>query len=136
MWVRAATAASTALTIAAELGDARRFGTAPSTMAYVGLVPSEHSSGTKRAQGGITKTGNAHLRRASSNRRGITAIMPSSATRYAPDNAAHLRRSSRRPGPRSSGCIGAPNVWRHAASRNNTSSLPSPASSRASSGPR
>jgi transposase len=53
----------TALTIAAELGDARRFGTAPATMAYVGLVPSEHSSGTKRAHGGITKTGNAHLRR-------------------------------------------------------------------------
>ena len=53
----------TALTIAAELGDARRFATAPSTMAFVGLVPSEHSSGTKRAQGGITKTGNAHLRR-------------------------------------------------------------------------
>ena len=32
-------------------------------MAYVGLVPSEHSSGTTRRQGGITKTGNAHLRR-------------------------------------------------------------------------
>ena len=53
----------TALTIAAELGDARRFATAPSTMAFVGLVPSEHSSGAKRVQGGITKTGNAHLRR-------------------------------------------------------------------------
>jgi transposase len=53
----------TALTIAAELGDPRRFATAPSTMAFVGLVPSEHSSGSKRAQGGITKTGNAHLRR-------------------------------------------------------------------------
>ena len=53
----------TALTIAAELGDPRRFASAPSTMAFVGLVPSEHSSGTKRAQGGITKTGNAHLRR-------------------------------------------------------------------------
>jgi transposase len=53
----------TALTLAAELGDPRRFATAPSTMAFVGLVPSEHSSGTKRAQGGITKTGNAHLRR-------------------------------------------------------------------------
>jgi transposase len=53
----------TALTIAAELGDPRRFATAPSTMAFVGLVPSEHSSGAKRAQGGITKTGNAHLRR-------------------------------------------------------------------------
>ncbi len=53
----------TALTIAAELGDPRRFPTAPSTMAFVGLVPSEHSSGAKRARGAITKTGNAHLRR-------------------------------------------------------------------------
>lgn len=53
----------TALTIAAELGDPRRFATAPSTMAYVGLIPSEHSSGSRRRQGGITKTGNAHLRR-------------------------------------------------------------------------
>lgn len=53
----------TALTIAAELGDARRFATAPSVMAFVGLVPSEHSSGTKQARGAITKTGNAHLRR-------------------------------------------------------------------------
>lgn len=53
----------TALTIAAELGDARRFPSAPSVMAFVGLVPSEHSSGAKRAQGAITKTGNAHLRR-------------------------------------------------------------------------
>jgi transposase len=53
----------TALTIAAELGDPRRFATAPSVMAYVGLVPSEHSSGARRARGRITKTGNAHLRR-------------------------------------------------------------------------
>jgi transposase len=53
----------TALTIAAELGDPRRFATAPSAMAFVGLVPSEHSSGTTRARGAITKTGNAHLRR-------------------------------------------------------------------------
>ena len=37
--------------------------TAPSLMAFVGLVPSEHSSGTKQARGAITKTGNAHLRR-------------------------------------------------------------------------
>lgn len=53
----------TALTIAAELGDPRRFATAPSVMAFVGLVPSEHSSGAKQARGAITKTGNAHLRR-------------------------------------------------------------------------
>jgi transposase len=55
--------ALTALTIAAELGDPKRFATAPRPMAFVGLVPSEHSSGSKRAQGGITKTGNSHLRR-------------------------------------------------------------------------
>jgi transposase len=53
----------TALTIAAELGDPRRFPTARRTMAFVGLVPSEHSSGPTRARGAITKTGNAHLRR-------------------------------------------------------------------------
>jgi transposase len=53
----------TALTIAAELGDPRRFSSAPRTMAFVGLVPSEHSSGTRQARGAITKTGNAHLRR-------------------------------------------------------------------------
>ena len=53
----------TALTIAAELGDPARFPTAPSLMAFVGLVPSEHSSGTKQSHGAITKTGNAHLRR-------------------------------------------------------------------------
>lgn len=53
----------TALTIAAELGDPRRFPTARSLMGYIGLVPSEYSSGTKRARGAITKTGNAHVRR-------------------------------------------------------------------------
>jgi transposase len=53
----------TALTVAAELGDPRRFASAPRAMAFVGLVPSEHSSGTRQARGAITKTGNAHLRR-------------------------------------------------------------------------
>ena len=53
----------TALTIAAELGDPRRFPRAPSLMAFTGLIPSEHSSGTQQARGPITKTGNAHLRR-------------------------------------------------------------------------
>ena len=53
----------TALTIAAELGDARRFPSASRVMAFTGLVPSEYSSGAKQARGHITKTGNAHLRR-------------------------------------------------------------------------
>lgn len=53
----------TALTIAAELGEVRRFPSPRGLMAYVGLIPSEHSSGTRRARGTITKTGNAHVRR-------------------------------------------------------------------------
>jgi transposase len=53
----------TALTIAAELGDARRFPSASRVMAFTGLVPSEYSSGAKHTRGHITKTGNAHLRR-------------------------------------------------------------------------
>ena len=46
-----------------EVGDYRRFPSAGSFMSYLGLVPSEHSSGAKRYQGGITKTGNSHLRK-------------------------------------------------------------------------
>jgi transposase len=53
----------TAVILAAELGDMARFATAPQLMAFVGLVPSEHSSGTKQRRGGITRTGNSHVRR-------------------------------------------------------------------------
>src|SRR4030066_93730 len=38
-------------------------GQAPQLMAYLGVVPSEHSSGSKQTRGGITKTGNGHVRR-------------------------------------------------------------------------
>jgi transposase len=53
----------TALGIAAEIGDFNRFRTAQEFMAFVGLVPAEHSSGERRRQGSITKVGNAHARR-------------------------------------------------------------------------
>jgi transposase len=52
-----------ALGLAAEIGDFARFATAEEFMAFVGLVPSEHSSGERRRQGSITKVGNAHVRR-------------------------------------------------------------------------
>jgi transposase len=52
-----------ATTIVAEIGDLHRFASAPQLMAYLGLVPSEHSSGGSKSRGGITKTGNAHVRR-------------------------------------------------------------------------
>jgi transposase len=53
----------TATTIVAEIGDLRRFDSAPQLMAYLGVVPSEHSSGGTTSRGGITKTGNGHVRR-------------------------------------------------------------------------
>lgn len=52
-----------AMTILAELHDFRRFTSARQLMSYLGLVPSEHSSGESTRRGGITKTGNAHVRR-------------------------------------------------------------------------
>lgn len=52
-----------ATTMAAEVGDLGRFDTPAQLMAYLGLVPSENSSGGSVRRGGITKTGNAHARR-------------------------------------------------------------------------
>jgi transposase len=53
----------TAATLVAELGDLKRFPTARQLMGYLGLVPSEDSTGDKRHQGGITKMGNGIARR-------------------------------------------------------------------------
>ena len=53
----------TAMTVLAELGDLSRFTSPSQLMAYLGLVPREHSSGQTRRRGGITKTGNGHVRR-------------------------------------------------------------------------
>jgi transposase len=53
----------TAVTLAAEIGDFRRFASAPQFMAFLGLVPSEHSSGNSVRRGSITRTGNTHARR-------------------------------------------------------------------------
>ena len=47
----------------AELGDISRFDKPRQLMAFLGLVPSEYSSGGKRRLGSITKTGNGHARR-------------------------------------------------------------------------
>ena len=53
----------TAMTIIAESVDLRRYWSAPAYMNAIGVVSSEYSTGDKRHQGRITKTGNAHLRR-------------------------------------------------------------------------
>lgn len=51
-----------AMVLATEIGDWRRFESPRQLMAYLGLVPSEHSSGERRRQGAITKAGNSHCR--------------------------------------------------------------------------
>jgi len=53
-----------AVILIAELGDLTRFDTPRKLMSYLGLTPSEYSSGERRRQGGITKAGNTHARRA------------------------------------------------------------------------
>ncbi len=52
-----------AVTIVAEVGELSRFTRAPQVMGYGGMGAREDSSGTRTRRGGITKTGNAHLRR-------------------------------------------------------------------------
>jgi hypothetical protein len=52
-----------AATLIAELGDLSRFAKPPQLMAYLGLVPSEQSSGARVRRGGITKAGNSAARR-------------------------------------------------------------------------
>ena len=53
----------TAMSVMAELGDISRFDSPRELMSFVGLVPSEHSSGQRRHLGAITKTGNSRVRR-------------------------------------------------------------------------
>jgi transposase len=50
------------MVVASEIGDFSRFDHPRQLMAYLGLVPSEHSSSTRRRQGAITKCGNSHTR--------------------------------------------------------------------------
>ncbi len=51
-----------ATVLVAEIGDLRRFANPKQLMAWLGLVPSEHSSGRRTRRGGITRTGNAYAR--------------------------------------------------------------------------
>jgi transposase len=53
----------TATSLVAEIGSFKRFASPKKLMSYVGLIPSESSSGETRRQGNITKTGNRHVRR-------------------------------------------------------------------------
>lgn len=76
----------TAMTVLAELGDITRFDSPRQLMSFLGLVPSEHSSGAKRRQGAITKTGNGHVRR--------VLVEAAWSYRHPARKTAHLRRKA------------------------------------------
>lgn len=78
------------------MGDPARFPSAPSFASWCGLAPSEHSSGETSSRGGITRAGNAHVRRA------------------LVESAWHVPMSSRDPKPLAPGQEVAPAVRRHA----------------------
>jgi transposase len=123
-----------AVGLAAEIGDFERFASAEAFMSFVGLVPTEHSSGAKRTQGSITKAGNATPAAYLSRRPGITAAAQAPAT---PSNAAaatstHSPSRERRAPSSASTSAGA--GYAAAAKTNAQSSSRSPASWPASSG--
>lgn len=76
-----------AMILLAELGDISRFESPRQLMSFLGLVPSEHSSGPSRRQGAITRTGNGHARR--------VLVEASWCYRFPARQTAHLRRKSR-----------------------------------------
>jgi transposase len=77
-----------AMTLMAELGDVTRFDSPRQLMAYLGLVPSENSSGRRRRRGAITKTGNGHARR--------TLVESAWSYRFPARKTAHLQRRAKK----------------------------------------
>ncbi len=76
-----------AVTLLAELGDISRFDSPTQLMAFLGLVPSEHSSGRRKRKGAITLAGNAHARR--------MLIESAWSYRFAPRQTMHLKRKAK-----------------------------------------
>ena len=74
------------MVLMAELGDISRFDAPRQLMAFLGLVPSEHTSANRRRQGSITKTGNRHARR--------VLVESAWCYRFPPRQTAHLRRKA------------------------------------------
>jgi transposase len=93
----------TAVGIVAEVGDLRRLTHPRELMAFLGLVPSEHSSGPKVRRGGITKTGNPHVRRLLAERPGPIKADRGSGVGRSIGKRRSRRRCVTSPGRRSSG---------------------------------
>jgi transposase len=114
----------TAVGLCAEIGDFERFARPGQLMSYVGLVPSEATTGDKRRLGAITKTGSGHARRLLVEAPGTTASDPLSAARCMIAKTASPPKLSRSRGPRSGACIAPGRGWRRAASAARSSPSP------------
>ena len=97
----------TAMLLLGELHDFRRFRSPRALMAYVGLVPSEDSSGEKHRRGRITRAGNALVGGCWWKPRGTTSEVPSSGRRSRGADRASRRGPSRLPTKRTSDSVGA-----------------------------
>jgi hypothetical protein len=118
----------TAFALTVELGDWRRF--RPESLGpFLGLTPSEHSSGKRRRQGAITKTGNSHVRRLLIEAAWHQRSPREGASRSNADATASLSRCKPRPSAAAGGCTDAGTRSRLEASRARSSWSPSPASS-------
>ena len=106
----------TALGLSPEIGDFKRFQSAQELIAFVGLVPSEHSSGEQRRQGSITKVGNAHVRRLLVEAAWHARRRPKVGYELARPSAARTPSWSNGPGAASSGSTSAGSGWPAAAS--------------------
>ena len=78
--------------LAAELGDITRFDKPRQLMSFLGLIPSKNTSGSRRRQGAITKTGNGHFRR--------DLVEAARAYRFPARKKAHLQRKAAAAPPR------------------------------------
>jgi hypothetical protein len=125
----------TALTIAAELGDARRFPSASRVMAFTGLVPSEYSSGSNRPAARSPKRAMLICGASSSRPPGSIGTTHFWAARFSCASAEHPRPSSTTLGAPSTACIAATDGSSPAANPNNTSSRRSRGNSQGFSGP-
>lgn len=83
----------TGFALAVEVGDWSRFGSGRQLSSFLGLVPSEHSSGESRSQGGMAKTGNSHARRL------LVEAAWHHARPFNPASVALARRRAERPDP-------------------------------------
>ena len=98
--------------LCAEVGDFRRFRHPEQLMSYLGVVPSEHSSGSKRRLGPITKSGSQHARRLLVEAAWHYRQPPRVSTTCAAARPALTRRSSRSPGRPSGDCTTCGRGWR------------------------